>query len=112
MAGKRQNWVVQHQMDDEPTYVLDKANDPNGDNAIEFPASLPWEYRLAMGAMLAAYLNHKAATLACTPGAALVKACEKLVERYGPASGYTGEQEKELREAEIAIQRGKVAFFS
>lgn len=112
MAGKIPKWVVQHEMDTDPTYVLDKTNDPNGDNAIELPASLPWESRLALGSMIAAYLNHKAATEATSPGADLVRACEALVERYGPSSGYTGEQRAELVKAEIAIQRGKVAFFS
>jgi hypothetical protein len=35
----------------------------------------------------------------------LLDACQALVERYGPASGYTGEQREELLAAESAIAK-------
>lgn len=40
---------------------------------------------------------------------ALLAACEALVERYGPASGYSGEQRNELVAAESAIALAKRA---
>lgn len=37
---KKERYVVQHEFDDEPTYIVDKINDPDGDNVIEFPPKL------------------------------------------------------------------------
>ena len=57
LSDAQARWGVQHQMDDEPTYLVDLVNDPDGDNAIEFPAALPWQLRLFAARMLALILN-------------------------------------------------------
>lgn len=52
------NWTVQHEFDNEPTYVVDTANDPDGNFAVEFPANiLPVEKRVMLAKQLAHLMN-------------------------------------------------------
>ena len=50
-------WVVQHESDYDPTYVVNICNDPDGDKAIELPASIDIEKRLLIAKKIAHYLN-------------------------------------------------------
>lgn len=52
-----QRWVVQHEFDTDPTYIVDSVNDPEGDNAICLPAGLPWQMRRVVAQNIALMLN-------------------------------------------------------
>lgn len=56
--NKKFNWVVQHENDSDPIYVVEKNMDPDGDHAIEFsPYSMSVVHRQLAANHLAAYLN-------------------------------------------------------
>lgn len=55
--SKFDKWVVQHESDYDPTYVIDIGNDPDGDKAIEIPASIDTEKRLLIAKRIANELN-------------------------------------------------------
>jgi len=51
-------WNVQHQQDDEPTYLIAKSmKEAEGNICIEFGADLPWQLRIFAARMLAVILN-------------------------------------------------------
>lgn len=51
------SWVVEHEFDNDPTFVVERFSDPEGYHAIEFPASLPVPERRAAARRLADILQ-------------------------------------------------------
>lgn len=50
-------WVVQHELDTDPTCIIESETDPEGDAAVEFSSRLPWQDRLKVAHIAAAALN-------------------------------------------------------
>lgn len=55
------NWVVLHEFDNEPTFVVEQSRKDNVDldDMIEFPATMDPTARVAAARMLADYLNRE-----------------------------------------------------
>lgn len=58
LGAQQPRWVVQHQNDLDPTYIIDAERDPDGEEAfIELAPGIPWEIRLPLARMIALIMN-------------------------------------------------------